>query len=379
MSMQTPGTVTTGAPPTTGGQRSGSARDRYLDFLRFLAICRVVVYHAYGFVWLTYVFPAMGVMFALGGSLMANSLKKPGGHPVRNRTRRLLPALWVLGAVIVPVMITHAVRAGTTDELPSVGSLLAWILPVVSPPGTDFVLPVTEVLWYITAYLWFVALSPLAIRAYRRWPLPTVLAPLVILAIVAFSGLDLEVSNAFAVAAVNLATFGSCWLAGFAHRDGRLDKVRLPVLLGVAATALVAGTVWAFVRMDDYESLDLNNNPLAQGLYSFGFVLIAMRLRPGIEWLRQRRVLDGLVTFVNARAVTIYLWHNPAIDVSYPIGDRLNVWRFGATVGGVLCMVVAVVLVAAMTLAVGWVEDLAARRPPRLIPRRAGSIGPVHG
>jgi peptidoglycan/LPS O-acetylase OafA/YrhL len=369
MSMQTPPAVSTAAPSATGGLRSGAARDRYLDFLRFLAICRVVVYHAYGFVWLTYVFPAMGVMFALGGSLMANSLERPGGHPVRNRMRRLLPALWVLGAVIVPVMITQAVRTDTSDELPSVGSLLAWILPVVSPPGTDFVVSVTEVLWYITAYLWFVALSPLVIRAYRRWPLPTVLAPLAVLAIVTIAGLDLESANALGLVLLSLATYGSCWLAGFAHRDGRLAEVPLRVLLGVAGAALLAGTVWAFARADESGGLDLNSNPLAQGLYSFGFVLLALRLRPGIEWLREHPLLDSLVTFINARAVTIYLWHNPAIEVSYPIGDRLDVWRFGETVGGVLCLVIAVVLVAFMTVAVGWVEDLAARRRPRLIPR----------
>ena len=48
-----------------------STRNRYIDTLRAAAILRVIVYHAFGGAWLTILRPAMGVMFALGGSLMA--------------------------------------------------------------------------------------------------------------------------------------------------------------------------------------------------------------------------------------------------------------------------------------------------------------------
>ena len=40
-------------------------RNRYLDLLRAAAIGRVIVYHLFGWPWLTIVLPAMGVMFAL--------------------------------------------------------------------------------------------------------------------------------------------------------------------------------------------------------------------------------------------------------------------------------------------------------------------------
>lgn len=58
------------APKTPG-------RDRYLDLLRSLALVRVVLYHLFGWAWLTVLFPSMGVMFALAGSLMARSLSRP--------------------------------------------------------------------------------------------------------------------------------------------------------------------------------------------------------------------------------------------------------------------------------------------------------------
>jgi hypothetical protein len=308
----------------------------------------------------------MGVMFALGGSLMANSLTRPGTRPVHNRVRRLLPALWVFGAVVVPLMVDQSIRTGDTTEVPDFGALLAWVFPIVDPPGTEWAEPATIVLWYLVTYLWLVMLSPLALRAYRRWPLPTVLAPLALLAIHALFGLELD--SAAGSVVMNLATFGSCWLAGFAHRDGRLATVPRPVLAAVAASAMVAGTAWAFTHQAE-SGVDLNDIPLAQGLYSFGFVLLALRVRPGTAWLSRRPFFDWLVTAVNARAVTIYLWHNPAISVSYPIGDRLDVWRFGVGAGDVLCVLIAVALVAGITLALGWVEDIAARRPPRLVPR----------
>ncbi|HEX2771817.1 MAG TPA: acyltransferase, partial [Micromonosporaceae bacterium] len=69
-------------------------RNRYLDLLRFLAIVRVVVYHTSGWAFLTLVFPAMAVMFALAGSLMAASLDRSGASAVGRRLRRMLPALW---------------------------------------------------------------------------------------------------------------------------------------------------------------------------------------------------------------------------------------------------------------------------------------------
>ena len=36
-------------------------------------------------------------------------------------------------------------------------------------------------LWYLREYLWFVLLSPGALWLFRRWPLPTLIAPFVIL------------------------------------------------------------------------------------------------------------------------------------------------------------------------------------------------------
>src|SRR5690349_16821336 len=82
-------------------------RDRYLDLLRSIALVRVVVYHLFGWAWLTVLFPSMGVMFALAGSLMARSLKRPALGVIRSRVRRLLPPMWAFAAVVLTMMFVN--------------------------------------------------------------------------------------------------------------------------------------------------------------------------------------------------------------------------------------------------------------------------------
>ena len=148
-------------------------RDRYFDTLRAIAIIRVVVFHAFPIAALELVFPSMGVMFALGGSLMVKSLDRSELKTIKNRLRRLLPALWVMALVAVPTMIRH----GWPDQ-PSWPHLLLWVLPIADPPSSEFGYPAAGVLWYLVTYLWLVLLSPLLLWLYRQWNLPTILLPL---------------------------------------------------------------------------------------------------------------------------------------------------------------------------------------------------------
>ncbi|GAA4695507.1 acyltransferase family protein [Phytohabitans rumicis] len=325
-------------------------RDRYFDALRAAAIGRVMLYHMFPAAWLGFVFPAMGVMFALGGSLMALSLDRSGGAPDRvlvQRLRRLLPAVWAFGAIMVPAMFWF----GWPDP-PTWSRLLLWIVPVAEPPGSAWAAPATEVLWYLVTYLWLVLLSPVLLWTYRRWPLRTALLPLALVFVVGDSSV-----------LTDLATFGACWIVGFAHRDGALRRMAAPLLFAIAAACLVSGGGWALTHPGD-DGYDLSTIPIAQALYSLGFVLIALRLSPRMDWLARLRPLDRLVSIVNARAVTIYLWHNPAIAACFVVGDVFGAWRLG-TVGYLL---VAVALVTAPVAVLGWVEDVAARRPTRLRP-----------
>ncbi|MGN9911908.1 acyltransferase family protein [Phytohabitans sp. LJ34] len=310
-------------------------RDRYLDTLRAAAIVRVVVYHAFPVAWLGYAFPAMGVMFGIGGSLMALSLDRSGGAPDRvlaSRLRRLLPAFWALGAVLVPAMLW----SGWADR-PHWPKLLLWLVPLAPPPGSTWALPATEVLWYIVTYLWFVILSPILLWSYRRWPLRTALLPL---------GLVFVAGEATVMS--DLATFGACWVAGFAHRDGVLRRMAKPLLAAVALACVGAGVSWVLIFTPG--EFDLNDIPPAQALYSLGFVLVLLRLSPRLDW----RPLDRVVSVLNRRAVTIYLWHNPAIAACFVVGDAVGAWRLGQA--GYLAVALVLLLVPVTLL--GRLEDI---------------------
>ena len=146
-----------------------AARDRYFDTLRAVALVRVVTYHTFGWAWAGMVFPSMGIMFALAGTLMAKSLERPALKVIRSRIRRLLPPFWFWGFFVVVAMLIH-------DWMPG-WQIVYWIVPLGDPPGNAWGEQAWEILWYLRTYLWFVLLSPLLLRVFRLAPV-TVLAPL---------------------------------------------------------------------------------------------------------------------------------------------------------------------------------------------------------
>ncbi|MGX1270324.1 hypothetical protein RKD18_003518 [Streptomyces phaeoluteigriseus] len=224
--------------PAREEQRKPASRDRYFDLLRAIALFRVVFYHLMGWAWLPVVFPSMGVMFALAGNLMARSLlRRSAIDVVRGRLRRLLPPLWLLGAVGVTGMLLGG--WGPDEEGHPLWwwlHLAFWILPLSEPPygeglpgihglvGEDWAVAMGVPLWYLRAYLWFVLLSPLLLRALRAAPWPTILSPLALAAALEFGVLTVP-GWRLGSALTDFGTFGACWLLGMAHREGVLRRL----------------------------------------------------------------------------------------------------------------------------------------------------------
>ncbi|GIF16149.1 acyltransferase family protein [Actinoplanes teichomyceticus] len=321
-------------------------RNRYLDLLRAIATVRVVIYHLTGWSALTIVFPAMSVMFALAGSLMAASLDRFGVGAVERRLRRLLPSLWVLTLVVaVPAMLI----AGTPFDV----HLLLWGFPLADPQATGWWMQSLSHAWYLRDFLWFVLLSPLLLPIFRRLPLVALLIPYVVL-------LTCEVSGArLPAVAHDLALYGGAWLLGFAHHDGWLRRIRPARLLGIAAALAGAGVAWT-VTHPSARGYDLNDIPLGNALWSAAFVLVALSRSPMV---RDHRVL----TVLNSRALSIYLWHIPILVAVTQFGERHGLPITGPTgLGWRLAAVL--VLLGAVLVVVGWVEDVAAGRRPVLLP-----------
>ncbi|MFG3097023.1 acyltransferase [Streptomyces sp. NPDC048202] len=367
-------------------QRRAPVRDRYFDLLRAVALFRVVFYHLMGWAWLPVVFPSMGVMFALAGNLMARSLKRPAVDVVRGRLRRLLPPLWLLGALGVSGMVLQGWRPGAEGH-PGwwFAHLGFWVLPLSDPPyagtlpgvhgvlGPDWAAELAGPLWYIRAYLWFVLLSPVLLRALKAIPWITVLSPIALAAAFEFGHLQLP-GERFPSALTDFSTFGACWILGMAHQQGVLKRVPRYVVPSVAP--LVAGLgLWYALTHGFRAGHDLDDIPFAQSLYSLATVLLLLHISPvWTEWPRLLRPFDRLITLLNSRAVTIYLWHNLCILVASTLWDQL--WRYDVldehypwlleSPWPVLALTWT--LICACVLTFGWAEDLAAKRRPQLWP-----------
>ncbi|WP_200215365.1 acyltransferase family protein [Micromonospora coerulea] len=329
-------------------------RNRYLDLLRSLAIVRVVVYHVTGWATLTLIFPAMSVMFALAGSLLAASLDRSGPTAVLRRLRRLLPSLWVLAAVFVPAMLLTG--------LPLTPKVLLWLFPVSDPPANGWGALALSVIWYLRDYLWFVLASPLALWLFRRAPLPTLLAPYALLGAIEFGVLP--------DAPTVLREFGlyfGAWLLGFAHHDGRLRRLGARVLTPAALVLGAAGLAWIRTHPGP-RGYDLNDIHLGNALWSAAFILVAIGCAPARAARADRAALPGrVITLLNRRALTIYLWHMPFVVALTPLVDVVG-WSHRDPVGLAIRVVLVFALVGLVTVLVGWVEDVAARRGPELLP-----------
>ncbi|MPY31656.1 acyltransferase [Streptomyces adustus] len=375
-------------PVAAGSGKPG--RDRYLDLLRSIALVRVVVYHLFGWAWLTVLFPSMGVMFALAGSLMARSLKRPAAGVIRSRIRRLLPPLWAFSAVVLAMMFAAGWNPAKDPDLGGtwgVVELFDYIVPFGAPPfpwhlgsrsgllEDTWPAQAAGVLWYLRAYLWFVLASPLLLWAFRRAPWPTLLAPLALTAVVGTGVVTIPGETGNAV--TDFAVYGGCWVLGFAHHEGLLGRIPRYMAISCSSLLMAFGLWWGSGHQGP-DGWDLNDIPLAQAAWSFGFVVILLQYSP--SWQELPRPLarwDKLITLSNNRAVTIYLWHNllilatvPIIDLAYNLpfmeGERAssildttyNLWMF----------VLVWPLIGLMILATGWIEDIAAKRKPRLWP-----------
>jgi len=370
-------------------------RDRYLDLLRALALVRVVAFHAFNAVWLGLVFPAMGVMFALAGSLMVRSLDGPTPGVFARRARRLLLPLWAYAAVVLALYAWAGWRP--LEEGVSWPELLLWFVPICAPPFPEDLVATGAlgalweewpayawvILWYIRTYFWLVLLSPLLLRAFRRRPWATLAGPLLLNALL---HLELVPLPWWADAPLwDLATYGACWVLGFAHRDGRLHALRPGTVALLGAGSMALGLLWAVTHPAE-EGLDLTAIPLGQALWSLGFVAILLRLSPAWDTFPgPLRFLDRPVTLLNNRALTVYLWHYLLLAAVYPLVDLLwdSAW-LAETVPWLLesdwpNFLAVWIALAPVILAVGWVEDVAARRPPRWWPDGAARGGAARG
>lgn len=308
-------------------ERTPASRERLVDLLRVLAIILVVLGHwtvsvigydahgrltghsalgslpwAYPITWIVQILP---MFFVVGGFANAASLashRRRGGDAITWLQDRS-------GRIVRPTTALLAVLAG--------GALLAHLLDVGSDLARFAVWAASIPLWFLSAYLVVILLTPVMYRLHRRFGLG-VLGALVLLVALG------DVARLAGSGVLGAGNFVFGWLVihqvGFFWRDGRIPSrpgVWAPLLVGGLVALLLLTVVGPYpVSMVDVAGQRPHNaSPptlalLATTAFQLGLVLM---LRNPVEgWLHRPRPWRAVVG-VNAVVLTIFLWHMSAV------------------------------------------------------------------
>jgi len=304
-----------------------ASRDRYLDLLRALAITLVVLGH-----WLIAV-------------VSYGAHHRPTGHSALDDLRWAYPVTWLLQ--VMPVFFVvggYANAASLSSHRRKGGDAVGWLLDradrLIRPTtalllvlsigavaarlaGADAALVRTAVwtasipLWFLSAYLVVVLLTPVMYRLHERLGLAV---PAVLVALVALG--DIARFAGAAVLADGSYLFG--WLVihqvGFFWRDGRLrfaGRAWLPPLAGGVAALVLLTVVGPYpITMIDVTGEHIKNaSPptlalLAAATAQLGLIMLLHD--PAERWLRGRRPWQ-LVVAGNSVVLTVFLWHMTAV------------------------------------------------------------------
>lgn len=321
--------------PATGT----SKRDGLWDSIKAIAVLRVIAWHTWGWAPLSW-FGAMPAMFLASGALLAPSLARDGyALTLRNRLKRLMIPYWVYAGTCIIWMVAHGWH-------PTTAELLRWLVPVLDPTGPERFAMLWVPLWYLRAYIWMLIASPLLLRGSRRgWLVPALLL---------VTGSLLPDSTPLVVG--DMVTYSAFVVAGMIISSRGLPSIRLCTALGISTAAalgigLATGTI----------PLVVNTTYGATALAGVATSALLLSLRTPLRQLSSGRV-GAPVTWIGSRALSIYLWQGFGLAVAAGWIWSTDWPRIGKTVAAGFVVFGVTLLLAE---ALGKVEGLAARRPPK--------------
>lgn len=326
-------------------------RDRSLDALRALATLRVVIFHATGSAKWSWV-AAMPVMFFVGGALFAQSLERHGPIDVlRTRLRRIMLPTWAFSAV---AFVTFTV-SGSWGEVPKWGipGFIVPLVPAVGPRTVDGPMYWTWMaLWYINAYVLFMLVGVPLRRLHQRFPR-------LVLALLA---LPVLISGVLRQPGLGLLGYLVFWVLGYSFHDRRHSLPDRRTCFTFAGVSMAVGVAYAAAFTGF--SMALSSEPFVDVAVGLAWIAAAVGAAALIEAIVALRPVDIVVTWIQQRALTIYLWHTLAVAVVRSWADESG----GLGSSGMVLLSEVLAVTFAFTLGLGWIEDLAAKRPARLIP-----------
>lgn len=347
-----------------------AGRDRFLDAIRTIALIRVMLWHAFGAAILTYFVAAVPAMFFVTGSLLAKSFdRRPWPTVLADRARRVLVPLWVFAAVAFTAMRGAWLIDPSSRTAIHWRSAVFWIVPLGDPKGSAWEGGwLSQPLWYVRALFWLLLLSPLLRRALRRFGALVFVVPL--FAVFALDAVGRHPAWTISGAPDllwqigDLALYGIFLMAGFAHRDGRLDHLTPRGWFQGACCAGIAASAWIVTQPVPLHVV--NNSHPAHLLVGATWLCIFFAFRGPITRFADRSAPSIVIGWVSRRSMTIYLWHSTAIILTYQVLARGGHYPAGAH--AVFMVIGMLSLTTLMVLLFGWVEDIAARRSAEIVP-----------
>jgi peptidoglycan/LPS O-acetylase OafA/YrhL len=351
-----------------------------LDGVRALAVAAVIVYHARPG-WLPGGFLGVDVFFVLSGFLITSLLlreRRSTGHTAlrsfwMRRARRLLPALYVLLAVLLAyevVVRATGLSQMRWDALAALGYATNWFLIGHQQSYfAAFTAPdALQHLWSLAVEEQFYLVWPLAVATgllRRRGALAGVLLAAAGSAVLCgllytpggdpsrvYFGTDTHSAGLLAGAALALAH------ARWWPREQRVaarPTHRRVLQATVASTVALALLLGAALRLDETQSFVYRGGLAAVAVCTA--VLLGVLLHPSGARLA-RAMGSRPLRWVGVRSYGIYLWHWPVLVLSSPHGDPRE-----TNPGVMLAQVAASVLLAALSFR--FVET----------PIRSGAVG----
>lgn len=303
-------------------QNTPATRNRVVDLLRALSIVVVVLGHwmmaslvnpdgsidPHGLLerapwtqWLTWVFQVMPIFFLVGGysnALSWRSTRAKGGDYatwLRARIRRLMTP-------VVPLLIFWVVAVS--------------VLTAVGVPA-DTLRPASQAAlvptWFLAAYVLVVAVAPFTLWLWERWGWASVVGGIVLAAVI--DAVSIAAGNKFLGYPNYLVVWATVHTLGYAWLDGKLAGSRRRLLLAVAGFAALVAAVYFGpypASMIGLDSNAVNNSaPTRITMMFLGFVQAGILLsleQPLARWLQRPGPWMATI-FVNARIMTLYLWH----------------------------------------------------------------------
>ncbi|AQA04042.1 acyltransferase [Mycobacterium sp. MS1601] len=341
--------------PVEVAAQTPSDRDRAIDVLRIGALVTVVVGHTVMatsmirddvFLWgnllttstslqaLTWIFQIMPLFFFAGAAATVNSWQPgtPWGAWLMRRCQRLFR----------PVFAYLAFWAVTL-------AVLVHLLPVhVYEPIAGISI---QLLWFLGAYVLMLAAMPMLYRITSTWRLAAAVT-LVYLLVMTVDAVRLHMPGLAVLGYLNMTAWLIPGMFGVAYRRGLVDG-RGAAKLGMAVLAVNIALVLgpyelSLVGIEGQRLTNMAPPSLLMAGHATMLCAFAIAAAPAINRWAQRPRVWWCVAIGNSGAMTLYLWHMPALLLMHLGFNLSGLYRYPGQPNLLLLSVIALIVMAAL-------------------------------